>query len=64
MNSINQWAIYLSNTVNEHNYDFKDAVLGKEKQLVIGYFLKTSLTCLTNEIFVPLYRELVRLHLE
>ncbi len=28
------------------------------------YFLKRSLTCLTEEIFVPLYSVLVRLHLE
>ncbi len=28
------------------------------------YFIKRSFTCLTNEIFVPLYSALVRPHLE
>ncbi len=28
------------------------------------YFIKRSFICLTKEIFVPLYRELVRPHLE
>ncbi len=51
-------------TVNSAFAPSANVLAAANKTRGMLYFIKRSLTCLTKEIFLPLYRALVRPHLE